>query len=389
MRDGRPNLDRDRTYHQRRSALGGKVIFFSVGLPGRFADWCDAVIARLAGSLGGPVVVTQWPSVDEMLGYHPVGRVLDQIGLILMRDAPAQLVIGARQPDERLRAAFAGTKVPFIVALDDPRGAVVDILVKTGAEPAAATRAVANSCPFIMRHLALPDALTLHARNARSDPCGTVSAIADHLRIPITESQAAEIADDLAQGGLVPIEAYGSEGAQFLPERRRKMLDGALAPYGEFFAGANISQFVWTRDLFALVGNPTEKPAHVIDVSGGARCLIYGPYIHLTPGSWTARVVLGFSREATGHIFLVDACCSDQQLAATSFRPNNAGIQSAEISFSLGEETGQGVEIRVMVLDEHAKGYLAFGHVALTPLVLQHSDGATQPRDNFEAVLEL
>jgi len=365
------------------------VIFFSVGLPGRFAEWCDGVIARLAGSLGGPTVARQWPSLDEMLGYHPVGRVLDQVGLFLMRDAPEQLVIGARQPDERLLAALAATGIPFIVALDDPRGAVVDILEKTRVEPAAATRAVANSCPFIMRYLTIPNALTLHAKNARSNPSGTVSAIAGHLRIPITESQVAEIVEGLAQAGLAPVETNGGAGTQFLPERSRKTLDGALAPYGAFFAGANMSQFVWTRDLFAIVGDPIKKPVHLIDVSGGARCLIYGPYIHLPPGSWNARLVLGFSREATGHIFLVDACCCDQQLAATSFRPDSTGIQTAEISFSLGEKTGQGVEVRVMVLDEHAKGQLAFGHVTLTPLALEHFDGATQARDNFEAVLDL
>jgi hypothetical protein len=324
-----------------------------------------------------------------MLGYHSVGRVLDQVGLVLIRDAPAQLVVGARQPDERMRAALAETEIPFIVALDDPRGAVVDILAKTGVEPAAATRAVANSCPFIMRYLTMPGALTLHAKNARSDPSGMVSTIAAHFRVPIIESQAEEIAHSLAQGGLVPVETDGSEATQFLPERSRKMLDGALAPYGEFFAGATMSQFVWTRDLFALVGDPTKKPAHLIDVSGGARCLIYGPYIHLSPGSWNARVVLGFSPEATGHIFLVDACCSQRQLAATSFHASSPGVQTAEISFSLGEAVGEGVEIRVMVLDERAKGRLAFGHATLTPLALQHVDGPTQLRDNFEAVLEL
>jgi hypothetical protein len=324
-----------------------------------------------------------------MLGYYPVGRALDQVGLILVRDAPAQLIMGARQPDERLRAALAETEIPFIMALDDPRGAVNDIIAKTGADPAAATRAVANSCPFIMRYLTIPGALTLHAKQGRSDPSGTVLAIAGHLRIPISESQAAEIAHNLAQGGLAPVESNVSDGAQLLPERSRKMLDGALAPYGEFFAGANMSQFIWTRDLFALVGDPTKKPAHLIDVSGGSRCLIYGPYIHLSPGSWNARVVLGFSPEATGHIFLVDACCANQQLAATSFPASSTGVQTAEISFSLGEATGQGVEIRVMVLDEQAKGQLAFGHATLTPLALQHVDRATQLRDNFEGVLEL
>jgi hypothetical protein len=367
------------------------VNFFSIGLPGRFAEWCEGVLARLAASLGGPVVVKPWPSLDEMLGYRSLGRALDQVGLILIRDAPAQLVIGARQPDERLHAALAETEIPFIVALDDPRVAVADILAKTDVGAAAATRVVANSCPFVMRHKSMPSALTLHANAAGADASGTVSAIARHLRIPVAESQAAEIAESVAQAALTPPQTTGtgSDEIHSLPERSRKMLDGALAAYGEFFAGGNLGQIVWTRDLFSLVGDPAQKPAHLIDVSGGARCLIYGPYIHLSPGSWNARVVLGFSRDAAGHIFLVDACCSDRQLAATSFQPDTAGVQTLELNFSLGEATSQGVEIRVMVLGERAKGQLAFGHVTLTPLALHHADAAIQFRGSFEAVLHL
>jgi hypothetical protein len=364
------------------------VVFFSVGLPGRFAEWCEGVLARLAEILGGPVVVRPWPSLDEMLGYRPLGRVLDQVGLMLIRDAPAQLVIGVRQPDERLRTALAETGIPLIVALDDPRVAVVDILAKTGVEPAAATRVVANSCPFVMQYITMPGALTLHAKEARADATGTVLAIARHLGIPIGGTAAAEISNGLTQARLALAETTGSDAVQSLSERGRKTLDGALAPYGEFFAGGDIGQIVWTRDLFALVGDPTKKPVHLIDVSGGARCLIYGPYIHLPPGSWNARVVLGFSREAVGHIFLVDAC-AERQIAATSFQPDTSGIQTQEINFSLGGATGQGVEIRVMVLSEHARGQLAFGNVTLTPLTLHHTAATTQLRDDFEAVLDL
>lgn len=365
------------------------MIFFSIGLPGRFAEWCEGVIARLADTLSGPVVVGEWPSLDQMLGYRPLGRALDQVAVILLQDAPAHLVLNVRRPDERLRGALTETAIPFVLALDDPRVAVADILAKTDVEPAAAARVVANSCPFVMRYTAMPGALRLHANEARADASGTVSAIARHLRIPIAETEAAAIADSVAQAGLAPGESASSARVPYVADWVRKMLDGALGPYGEFFAGGILGHIVWTRDLFWRVDDPSKKPAQLIDVSGGARCLIYGPYIHLPPGSWSARVVLGFSSEAAGYIFLVDACCADRQLAAVSFQPDAAGVHMAEISFTLGEAAGQGVEIRVMVLSETAKGQLAFGHVVLNPPVLPRSDAEAQSRDDFEAVLDL
>jgi hypothetical protein len=365
------------------------VIFFSIGLPGRFSEWCERVIARLADTLMGPVVVGEWPSLDEMLGYRPLGRVLDQVAVILLQNAPAHLVINVRQPDERLHAALAETAIPFVLALDDPRVAVADILAKTDFEPAAATRVVADSCSFVMRYTAMPGAFRLHANEARGDASGIVSAIARHLRIPIGETEAAAIADSVAQTGSAPGETASGAGTLAVADWVRKMLDGALGPYGELFAGGILGHIVWTRDLFWCVDDPRKKPAQLIDVSGGARCLIYGPYIHLPPGSWSARVVLGFSREAAGYIFLVDACCADRQLAAVSFQPDAAGIRVTDISFTLGEAACRGVEIRVMVLSEMAKGQLAFGHVVLTPLVLPRFDAETQSQDDLEAVLDL
>src|SRR5205085_3868748 len=109
----------------------------------------------------------------------------------------------------------------------------------------------------------------------------------------------------------------------------------ALEPYASFFAGSGMHQIVWSRDFFTLVDDPTRRPTEPVNVAGGARCLIYGPYIHLAAGSWSARVVLGFSGEAVGHIFMVDACSGGQQLAASSFQPQTAGVYTAEISFWL------------------------------------------------------
>ena len=363
------------------------MIFFSVGLPGRFAEWCDGVIARLAQTLGGTVAINTWPALDEMLATRTERTVLDQIALTLIRDPPVHLVIGARQPEERLRTALIETQTRFVVALDDPQVAVADILAETDMGMALATRAVANSCSSLMRYIAAPGASTIDAKRARADASGTVLAIARHLDISIGMEEAATIVDELEAAGVSlsrPDEIW-----QMMPAAGRKLIDGALAAYKDFFSGGSIGQIVWSRDLFALVVDPAKRLTEIVDVSGGARCLIHGGYIHLAPGSWSARAVLGFSQEAVGHIFQFIAYMADRVLASTSFQPEAAGIYAAEINFSIGEAAGRGVDLRILVLSEFAKGHLAFGHVVLTPLVLPRSDAATSSLDDFEAVLDL
>jgi len=364
------------------------VIFFSVGLPGRFAGWCDGVIVRLAETLGGTVATNLWPSLDEMLSLGAQGSLLDYIALTLISNPTAHLVIGSRRPEEGLHDALLKTGARFVVALDDPRVAVTDLVAEIDLGLASATRAVANSCSFLMQYIAAPGALTIDADRARADAGGTVLAIARHLDIPIGVAEATAIVDDLAAAGLSPNRLDDDEIWQRIPNAGRKLVGGALAAYRDFFSGGAIGQIVWSRDLFALVADPSQK-TEIVDVSGGARCLIHGGYIHLSPGSWSARVILGFSQEAVGHIFQFIAYMADRELASTSFQPEADGIRAAEINFSLGEAAGKGVDLRVLVLSGNAMGQMAFGHVVLTPVALHHSNTANQSRDTFEAVLEL
>ena len=54
------------------------MIFFSLGLPGRLTEWCDAVLAHLASRLPGEVFLTTWPPLTKMLGYDEISPVLDR-----------------------------------------------------------------------------------------------------------------------------------------------------------------------------------------------------------------------------------------------------------------------------------------------------------------------
>jgi len=108
----------------------------------------------------------------------------------------------------------------------------------------------------------------------------------------------------------------------------------------------------------------------------------------LPAGSWTARVLLGFSPEAAGHTFLVDAY-SGGQLSSTSFQPQRAGVYTVDLNFSIGEPSGQGVEIRVWVWGDYARGQVAFGHVILRPIAMRQPDAIVGPQEDFRAVLDL
>jgi hypothetical protein len=362
------------------------VIFFSIGLPGRLADWCDGVLAHLAGRQNEGVAVVPCPSIEKMFGYEGITAVLDQVALSLIGTSATHLVMGARQPDEPLRALLARMNARFVVALDDPRVAVADILASTKGEVRTVTRAVANSCPLVMRCASLPGAFTVRGSRTGSHAGAAVAAIARHFELLLDEAEAQRIVGELAARGL----CYTAATPDDNPATRDKVADGALAAYAECFAGGELATITWTRELFIVNGGTGKGTADVLEVPRGPHVapLIYGPYIHLPPGSWTARVLLGFSSEAAGHTFLVDACAG-RQLACTSFQPGRAGVYTADINFSLDEPSGHGLEIRVWVGSDYARGQLAFGHVILRPLAMRQPDATVGPQDDFRTVLDL
>jgi hypothetical protein len=362
------------------------LILLSVGLPGRFTRFCEAVMARLAGCAGGTVVASTWPSLAEMFSYEPLPPTLDELARVLISGSSSHVVIGVRQPDARLRSALSEGNTRFVLAFDDPCTAAAEIIAEEAAAPRVAVRTVANCCPLVMQFEGLPGALTLRADQAGAEPAAAVAAIAQHLGLSTEPGQIAAIVEET--GLLGPWgPSVGGDALAALPAGTRKMIEGALLGYRHRFFDGNLDRLVWTRDLF-LVIDPGKAPNGPLDLAGGPRDLIFGPYIHLPPGSWTAQAVLGFSPDAAGSAVVVDAFAG-AQLACATLQPNAPGIVTAELNFTVGEPSGNGVEVRVIVAGEQARGQLALGHVVLTPLALSRSEALVQPQADFAAVLEL
>jgi hypothetical protein len=86
----------------------------------------------------------------------------------------------------------------------------------------------------------------------------------------------------------------------------------------------------------------------------------------LPPGSWSASVVLGFSKEAAELSYVVDVFAVTQQLACTSVRPGNEGVFDVKLSFSIEESIDYPVEIRVANERAAFDGFLVLDQVTLS-----------------------
>lgn len=362
-----------------------QLILFSVGIPSRLSEWCDAVLARIAGKLDAEVLVTATPSLDTMLEFDDSGTALDQAARSLICSGASHAVVGAREPDEKLYAALEESGAPFLLAFDDPRIGVADLFEATGARLNALTAVIANCCPLLSRFAGLPGALVIRRH---SDPAPLVRSIAEHFGLPVTDAEAKSVVSEIGGVGFSP-EANGIEArwTDRVPEAARKMIDGALGAYVDC-VGDKLGQLVWTRELFWSAENAGDSLAEPVNLAGKPRHVVFGPFIRLPSGSWNVRLHLGVSSEAAGSDLVIDAYANGQ-LALTTLRPGRGGIYTVELNFSLMNRVRDLLELRVLVPTSTTKGELAFGQAVLTHVATPSGKDPLEEgeEEDFRAVL--
>lgn len=323
------------------------MFLFSVSLPGRFGNWCDAVIARLAQATLGSVLSTGANTAEEL-------------AVELIKSDSDHLYVGARHPNRWFREMLVAGNRNFVVALDDPRLVASDLISEHRLELSAASRLVACSCASMYRFAALPAALLVDAETAKRNPAAAAEAIAQHLDLRTDRPGIAKLVADLEAIGLSPRD--DSAGVSGLSGHSAATIEGALAPYAECFRASGFPPIIWTRDLFLEDGHrPASQP---IDIAGEIRYLIYGPYISLPSGNWAAEMVLGFSEDACDMSFRIEVWAGSL-LAMVQIQPAAAGLQRININFVLGEPNDNLVEIRIVNERVANSGRLVLGHATL------------------------
>jgi hypothetical protein len=330
------------------------MVFFSIGLPTRFAEWCDALILRLVEHHFGPA---------EAVAVNT----LEQLASAVIRTKASNLVACCRQPVLRLQTEILQAERPFLVALGDPRAGLRNLVEGAGYPLADATRAVASSCAAMLTVTQAKHAVVLTPGSA-ADVRTVAAAIVQHLEIPIEKSELSLLVGRLPDTGLELEEADNRSWLDQLSDRERAVIDGALEPYLARFAGGNIERLVWEPELFYVREDRPSAPAMPasgpIDITGRARFLIFGPYINLPPGSWSATVVIGFSAETAGTSFVIEIAAGTQ-LAYARVQPVGEQVTETNLQFTIANSVEQPVEVRVVTERAAFDGRLVLGYVSL------------------------
>jgi hypothetical protein len=333
------------------------MLYFVVGMPGPFAELCEALALALVRSSQGVAEAAE-------------ASLLAEIARAALASPAPRLVVAGRHPGGRVRAALAQSRRPLVVVRGDPRRGLFHLVERRGVAFAAALRAVAGSCASLPPFAALPRALVLDPERDGADPRHLAAALARHLELGLDEPAAAECAAGLgatdSAGEAADAEAWWAA----LDPALQALAEGALARYLADPPGLSAAPrplpFVWGRELF-FAGAPPGAPAPAeIDITGRARRLLHGPGILLPAGRWLVTMTLDLSPDAAEHA-LVLAATTGAVAARTQIRPAAPGPVDAALALDLPDLPDRPLDLTLATQRPAFAGLVALRHVTAAP----------------------
>jgi len=131
----------------------------------------------------------------------------------------------------------------------------------------------------------------------------------------------------------------------------------ALALALETFGPARHSA-TWRRDLFSYPTPPmANEPPYTFDLTGRPKFVVFGPYLTMAPGIWTARFELTCDAPSTRHRYRADGG-GVTEYQSIEFRPQRPGRYQIELTHEWSEAAP--CELRLLSMESVFEGRVTF-----------------------------
>lgn len=279
-------------------------------------------------------------------------------------------------PSREISAHIASIGVPTLVVLNSPLDAVA-LLVALEHSDTSAVRAVSASVSCLSEKL-FQDRVSIRTSNAEN-----LDAFVMRL--------AAGLAADVSAFDLNRLESLITELSTLNDALDRKLplaltgnlssLANAVLPPedqdGDTGDGVNID---WPGSLFLLGDAPDTPMRGPFDLSGPARCVLYGPYMHLPAGAWNASVAVALADCLGERSFTLEVVCGEV-IAKGRFHCRGSGMFNTRLDF-LHRHPDVPIELRLFLDAGEIYGSVTKFDVSLQSPGVKASDlSVTQPLD--------
>lgn len=317
-----------------------------------------------------PIAVGGLPSPESVFTIHCVTE-------IVRRTRGEVQVIPLNTGEDGDRLAEASPNVPTLPFFDTPDSQAREALLAMGGPIVVVTGDFAETARFCMVARDL-DVLQAARFVSQSFSCLEPLHRKGHVRW-IALDKAASLTDwiDQVAGWL------GLQPSVWQPARQQMLADYAAWPtveaaihalvqfadtasaawerlpasthplfetLGTFYRSGSIDTVFWPADCILEPGDPAFPVTEAIPLTGPARMLTFGPFLHLPPGLWSARYQFEVDEHPAGNLMEFDVVNGSKVLVSRRALVNGAGKFGFDCEFEM-EESRLPVENRAILAE--------------------------------------
>jgi len=314
-----------------------------------------------------------------------------------LREAWSAIPASARQavvlysdcPQPSLTKLLVDTGAAIVVCMDDFPSVVGFQMINLGKDFVASVRMSTLTFTAVEPLLQTRNLLTITASKYDASLAEIVSELVDFYNIQITPEQFDAILDRLGHGAGRSATLRDFIAAEF-PEWRpvetalsaligsdRKLVENLAQQYSAIAEGRAFDEVYWPRPFFQYGDVPDRPLDGSVILTGPARIVFFGPYLHVPPGAWNAEVQIEVTDCRMDTIAYADIYNGQAVLSAVSMRFPRKGVYAFDIAFETSTPH-RPLEIRMHLLKGAIEGELLLHGARLTRTLSNLSPAAAQ-----------
>lgn len=257
-----------------------------------------------------------------------------------LRHGAATAILVTHRPTVELVDAFARAGVPIVLAVPDLRSWVSRALAPAeegghGTDPYATSLAMFDRAAPLLDLAAACDPFLVTADDLSSGFAETIKRLVRHLRLQ--DARAGEgFPEELGPRIRALVEALGTERA---PRPTFAPLDVLAGEYEDCFVERRTMSLSFGTVLLPKGASVKETRSGVLDLTGQAGPITFGPYVRLPRGPWRVRYVFAVASNLVDVPLRFSVTAMSQaglaELARTDYTPRAFGEHTVELPFEV------------------------------------------------------
>ena len=342
-------------------------VFAAFGLPGVMSSWGFTAVRALARIADDAVEDVSTDKLDEFKQHYQAMP-------------PRSLVLTSHYPEKVLTDFVLERGIPAVVLMENADDALA-YMAADGNVDARVLRALSGSASCLFPLFGKPNVLQIRRQQIEGAPLiQTLIGMALHLGLKLDPSTFAR--QLLALHSAPQDRERGEEFSTFetvaslvVPNYRpmtathvaeSQLIDGILAA-NEHDGHTLPSTVTWPHSLFMAGDQAAPLGDRRIALAGGARCVIYGPYLHLPLGRWLARLIVDFDAAIRDQSFIVEIVGAEEVLARGRVEQAKPGVFALPLRFH-SDKPESPIEIRIFIENGAIDGSISLIQAELIPL---------------------